>query len=298
MAHHHTHAHHHPEPGSRNILLAFWINSAFAVIELIGGFFTNSVAIMSDALHDFGDSLSLGLAWYFEKKSGRRRDEDYSYGYRRFSLLGALINSLILIVGSIFIIIESIERIARPETTDAAGMFFFALLGIVVNGVAMLRLRKGHSVNERVVSLHFLEDVLGWVAVLLGSIIMYFADVPVLDPVLSVLIACYILFNVYKNLGQAFRIILQGIPENVVTEDIKKDVLSTRGVEGIHDFHSWTMDGRYNILTIHLVLSNDLNREQTQMIKAEVRKKVKARNIHHVTIETELTSEPCAYKEC
>lgn len=161
----HDHAHHHLDleaaGSSRNIAVAFWINTVFALIEIVGGFYTNSMAILSDAVHDLGDSLSLGFAYYFQKKSLQKRDETYTYGYRRFSLLGAFINSAILIVGSAFIIQESLSRFYDPQQPDARGMLVLAILGIAVNGYAMLRLRRGGSINERVVGLHFVEDVLG-----------------------------------------------------------------------------------------------------------------------------------------
>ncbi len=253
---------------------------------------------MSDALHDFGDSLSLGLAHYFEKKSARTRDQTFSYGYKRFSLLGAFINSLVLIVGSVFIIREAFERLFHPEEVNAKGMLLLALIGVGVNLIAMLRLRRGTSINERVVALHFLEDVLGWAAVLIASIIMIFAYVPVLDPILSILIAGFILFNVYKNLKQAFFILLQGIPENVNMEDIRRRLTNIPEIKSVHDIHSWSMDGRYNIMTVHVVLPAETSLEQANKIKDQIRQQLKDQNIHHITIETEMEGEPCTLKDC
>ena len=200
----HNHHHHSHGSSTENIAVAFFLNLAFTIIEFIGGFYTNSLAIMSDALHDLGDSLSLGLSWYFQKKSTKRANKKYSYGYKRFSLLGAVINSIVLVIGSVFIIKEAIPRIINPENADAKGMMWLAVLGIIVNGAAVLKLKKGTSINERVVSLHLLEDVLGWVVVLLASIVMQFWDVPVLDPVLSIAIAGFVLFNVYINFKVSF----------------------------------------------------------------------------------------------
>jgi cobalt-zinc-cadmium efflux system protein len=296
MAHNHHHSHNH-HSGRQNISLAFWVNSGFALLELVGGFYTNSVAIMSDALHDFGDSLSLGLAYYFQKKSSGTRDAAYSYGYKRFSLLGAILNAMILIIGSVFILEEALKRIADPEPAHAQGMFVLALLGVGVNTFAMLRLRRGASISERVVSLHFLEDVLGWVAVLIGSMVMMFVSVPVLDPILSVAIAGYILFNVYKSLRQATRIILQRIPENVDIEAIEKIIRSVPGVAGVHDLHTWSMDGQYNIMTVHVAI-RPTSFEQSNHLKKEIRQKLSTMNIQHLTVETELEGDPCAFKEC
>jgi cobalt-zinc-cadmium efflux system protein len=295
----HDHGHHHDHQQSKgNIKVAIWLNTGFAILELIGGFYTNSVAILSDALHDFGDSLSLTLAYFFEKKSGQVRDDNFSYGYKRFSLIGAFVNSLVLVVGSVFIIREAIRRLAHPENADARGMLVLAILGIAVNTVAMLRLRKGSSINERVISLHFVEDILGWIAVLIGSIVMLFADVPALDPLLSMLIAGFILFNVYKNLRQAFRIILQGIPQNVDMNEVKQKISAMAGVIGIHDIHTWTMDGRYNIMTLHLVLKKETTLEQAESIKKEIRHLAEHQNIQHLTIETEMEGQACALEDC
>ena len=173
----------------KNIGYAFFLNFGFTIIEIIGGFLTNSVAILTDAVHDFGDSISLGLAWYLQKVSKKGSDHKYSYGYKRFSLLGAIINSVILLVGSVFILSETIPRILEPQTPDVKGMFILAILGIIVNGAAVIRLRTGNTINEKVVSLHLWEDVLGWVAILIGSVMMYFFDIPIIDPILSILIS-------------------------------------------------------------------------------------------------------------
>ena len=296
MSHNHSHSHdHHHHHAVGNIKVAFWLNTGFALLELVGGLYTNSVAILADSLHDFGDSLSLGLSYYFQKKSAQQRDEAFSYGYKRFSLLGAFINSMILIVGSVFVLQEIIGRLAHPEPSDARGMLLFALLGVTVNGIAMLRLQKGTSINERVVSLHFLEDILGWVAVLIGSIVMLFFDVPLLDPILSLLITLFILFNVYRNLKAAFRIILQGVPENVDITAIRQKLLSLAGVKDVHDLRVWTMDGLYNVLTLHVV-TDEQTVQQAEQIKQKVRHELQHLNVAHTTIEIEANGNHCELK--
>lgn len=297
MEHRHGHHSHHHDAGTRNLTTAFWINTLFAAIELVGGFYTNSVAILSDALHDFGDSLSLGLAYIFQRKSLRTRDASYSYGYKRFSLVGAVANAVILIVGSAFIIEESVARLFNPVQPDARGMLAIAVLGLVANGIALIRLRRGHSLNERVVALHFIEDVLGWSAVLIGSIVMMFADVPILDPLLSIGIAVFILYNAYRNLRQSFRIILQGIPENVDMDSVQEKILDVPGVTGVHDLHTWSMDGQYNIMTVHVTV-READFSESNAIKKEIRKRLGNMNIQHLTIETEIEGDPCAFLEC
>lgn len=296
MGHNHSHHHHHSvdeNDSPRNIVVAFWLNTFFAALEIAGGFYTNSMAILSDAVHDLGDSLSLGFAYYFQKKSKQRKDHQYTYGYQRFSLLGAFINSMILIVSSVFIIRESITRFFEPVQPDAQGMVILAIIGIAVNGYAMLRLRKGGSINERVVALHFVEDVLGWVAVLVGSIVMMFADIPILDPILSLLIAAYILYNVFKNLKATFLIFLQRRPESVDEDAIRKQILSVPGVKGLHDLHYWTMDGRYNVMTLHVVVDRNQSVNEREKIKRDVKHSLQHLDIQHATVEIESEDENC-----
>ncbi|MDN5200863.1 cation diffusion facilitator family transporter [Fulvivirgaceae bacterium BMA10] len=295
MGHHHGHDHDH---SVSNIKVAFFLNLGFTLIEIIGGIYTNSLAILSDALHDLGDSLSLGLSWYFQKLSGRKRDQSFSYGYKRFSLMGAVINSIVLIIGSIFIIREAIPRIIQPESVNSQGMLILAIFGILVNGAAVLKLRKGDSINERVVSLHLLEDVLGWVAVLIASIVMIFTDVPVLDPILSLLIALYVLFNVYKNLKTSLKIILQGIPENANINGIKTKLESIEDILNVHDIHLWSLDGHYHILTVHLVVPGTKSMDALVSIKQEVKSCLSKENIKHVTIEFETEEEYCELEDC
>jgi cobalt-zinc-cadmium efflux system protein len=296
MAHnhgHHGHHHHTQSDDPSHIATAFWLNTGFAVLEIVGGFYTNSVAILSDAVHDFGDSLSLGLAWYFHRKSRQKGDEKFNYGYRRFSLLGAFINAFILIISSTFIIRESVARLFEPEAPNAQGMLVLAVVGISVNGYALLRLRRGGSINERVVALHFVEDVLGWVAVLIGAIVMTFSEVPILDPLLSLAIACYILFNVYKNLKATFLILLQGRPESIDEQQIRKRILAISGVKGVHDLHFWTMDGQYNVMTLHVVVDDRQSVDQREKIKKEVKHELQHLEIQHSTVEIESENARC-----
>jgi cobalt-zinc-cadmium efflux system protein len=298
MGHNHHHGHHH---STENIKSAFFLNLAFTIVEIIGGFYTNSLAIMSDAVHDLGDSLSLGMSWYFQKLSNKSANKKYSYGYGRFSLLGAIINSIVLIVGSVFIISEAIPRIINPEYADAKGMMWLAILGIIVNGVAVLKLKRGSSINERVVSLHLFEDVLGWFAVLIASIIMQFWDVPILDPILSLVIAGYVLFNVYKNIKEAFKIILQGVPNEISSDEIKKQIiLHIDEVGDIHDCHIWTLDGEYHIATIHITIKEKaFSWQKSKEVKEKI-KKLLHDNFHleHVTLELESILEDCDYNNC
>ncbi len=295
-SHSHTHNHAHGKEGKSRIGLAFFLNLSFSVVEMVGGMLTNSVAILSDAVHDIGDSVSLASAWYFQRLSKRGRSPRYTYGYKRFSLLGAIINSVVLIVGSVYIIAEAIPRFLVPEETSARGMFLLAILGIVVNGIAALGTRRGASVNERVVSLHLLEDVLGWAAVLIGSVVMHFTGWTIIDPILSLAVACFVMINVYRNVRQVLRILLQGTPSEIEQEYIVEVLMKMDNVKAVHDLHLWSLDESYHILTAHIVLDGPQSMSQLAGLKKEVRSALRKEGIAHATIEFELADEECDFE--
>jgi cobalt-zinc-cadmium efflux system protein len=289
---------HHDHADVKNIKVAFFLNLSFTIFEIIGGFYTNSIAILSDAVHDLGDSLSLGLAWYFQKMAKKGSNASYSYGYKRFSLLGAIINSIVLVVGSIFILTAAIPRLFNPEETHVEGMFILAIVGVLVNGAAVFRLRKGDSINEKVVSLHLLEDVLGWLAILVGSVIMYFFDAPIIDPIMSVGIAFFVLYNVFKNIRQTMRIILQGTPDEVDIANIANQLQHIKDIENVHDLHIWSIDGEYNVLTVHVVLTSEQTLYKLAELKATIRDVLSEKGIQHATIEFETADEKCCFEKC
>jgi len=294
------HAHHH-HPGHedvKNIKVAFFLNFFFTIIEFVGGLMTNSVAILSDAVHDLGDSFSLGISWYFQRVSKKPSTKEYTYGYKRFSLLGAVVNSVVLLVGSVVILMNAIPRLFHPEQPDVKGMLLLAVLGVVVNGLAVLRLRKGSSINERVVSLHLLEDVLGWITVLLGAVVMYFVDAPIIDPLLSVGISLFILYNVYRNIRQSLHIILQGSPAAVDMEEVKRSIVTMDSVRSVHDLHAWSVDGQYNVLTIHVLLQRAQPMAELRPLKAEIRDTLLKLGVQHSTIEFEIPDEDCDMEGC
>ena len=294
--HFHTHSHHHDS--TSNIRLAFFLNLAFTIIEIIGGFLTNSIAILADALHDFGDSLSLGLSWGLDKYSKKKRTSRFSYGYKRFSLLAALINSIVLIIGSIFILFKIIPRLISSEPSNATGMILLAILGILVNGIAVLKLKKGSSLNERVVSWHLLEDVLGWIAVLIVGTINIFVSIPILDPLLAIIFTLIILYNILKNLKSISLIFLQRIPHGISAEEVQKKIESIKEVISTHDIHIWSLDGEQNILTIHVVINKSLSLSKLYNLKKKIRKITSSFDIQHDTIEFETENECCSLEGC
>ncbi|GMQ25446.1 cation diffusion facilitator family transporter [Algoriphagus sp. oki45] len=287
------HHHHHGDTSEKNLRTAFFLNLAFTVLEFFGGIWVNSVAIISDAIHDLGDSISLGTSWYLQRYSKKSPSKTFSFGYRRFSLLGALINALILILGSVFVIREAILRILSPEASNAQGMFFFALLGVAVNGYAAWKLHGGKTLNEKVITWHLLEDVLGWAAVLLVSVILLFFPNPYLDPALSLLITSYILWNVGKRLKETLFLFLQGHPLDIDQSEIEQKILQIPQVQSIHHTHIWSLDGEHHVFTTHVRLRAISEIDKIQKVKSDLKRIMKQYPFEHYTIETELENEEC-----
>lgn len=296
MAHDHSHNHEHKSVA--NLKMAFWLNAVFALIEIAGGIFTNSIAILSDAFHDLGDSVALGLAWYFQRISTKKRDDTYTYGYKRYSLVGAGLSAVILLIGSVIIIFKAIPRLITPEPVHTQGMMYLAIIGIIINGLAMFRLKSGHSQNEKVISIHLLEDVLGWVAVLIASIVMKFYDIPILDPLLSLIITAFILFRVFGNMRQTFRIFMQATPSEEQVDHFRSILASVNGILDVHDMHFWTMDGTYNVASLHVSVDPDLSLSETEIIKMAVRNILEKEGFAHSTIEIEPVGKLCELHDC
>ena len=292
MGHHHHHGHeHHDHSDTKNLATAFFLNLIFTIIEIIGGLWTNSVAILADAIHDLGDSLSLGLAWYLQNVSKKDPSSSFTYGYRRFSLLGAILTALILIIGGLIVIYESVPRLIHMEETNAGGMIGLAILGILVNGLAVWRTRSGKSMNEQMVSWHLLEDVLGWVAVLIGALIMFFFDAPFIDPILSIGITLWVMYNVVHQLIKAVKIVLQAAPDEIDQVEIRTALLDLRGVDAVHHLHLWSLDGLKVIMSVHVQTSMRGDLASLQSLKADIRARLHSFGIDHVTIEMEAEGE-------
>lgn len=308
MSHHHSHSHghhhhHHHDHGgeggvSEGIRSAFWLNLIFAVIEIAGGILTNSYAILSDAFHDLGDTAAIGLSFILEKVSLKKRDRTFSYGYKRVSLLAGLLSTMILLTGSLFIIHGAVNRLIQPGEVNSAGMFLIAILGVAVNGAAFFKLKGEDKANAKAVRLHLLEDVLGWVAVIIGSVIIYFTGFTWIDPLLSLMISVYILYNAAINLTSFTKIFLQGTPTGLDEEKLVKKLGAIQGVESLHDLHIWSMDGSYNIMSVHLVVKEDLGREETLRIRTAAREVARNFGVSHDTIEIGYCNEDCEFINC
>lgn len=276
----------------KNILLAFILNLSFSIIEFFGGLFTNSIAILSDSLHDLGDALSIGISFFLEKKSKRKADNTYTYGYVRYSVLGGVITTSILLIGSILVIIGAIKRLLNPTEINYDGMIIFAIIGVILNSLAAYVTRDGDSINQKSVNLHMVEDVLGWIVVLIGAIIMNFTDIKILDSIMSIGVSLFILINALKNLKQVLDIFLEKIPKDVDLKELKEHLLAIKGVDDIHHIHIWSIDGFHNYATMHIVTKvKDISK-----IKKEIREELEEHNICHAILETE--EDLCDDIEC
>ena len=280
----------------KRVRFAAFLNLAFTIIELIGGFWTNSLAILSDALHDFGDSVALFASWVLERGARKSPDVNRTYGYQRLSLFSAFFAGSILVGGSIVIILQAIPRLFNPEPVNSFGMVGMAIIGILLNGAGFFLLKKGESLNEEVLSWHLLEDVIGWVAILVGGIIIYIWEIYIIDPILTIGLAIAILYLVAKSLKEAFNILLQGVPKHINLDKVKRDITSIKGVIAVHDIHVWSLEGETDILTAHIVVEETMLKtpDQTRRIIKEI---LKTHHIEHSTIEME-SKEFCSGIEC
>ncbi len=280
----------------KNIKISVFLNIAFTIIEIIGGLWTNSLAILSDALHDFGDSVALIVALIAEKKAKKPADEKRTYGYQRLSLLSALFSGIVLIGGSLFILSKAIPRLLNPEHTNAPGMIGLAIVGIIVNGLGMWRLKQGQSQNEKVLSWHLMEDVLGWAVILIGGVIMYFWDNHIIDPIMTLGFSVFVLWGVLKNLKGTLNIFIQGVPEHIDLEKLKQSLLGINGIKNIHDIHIWSLEGETDIFSGHIVVEENIL-QQPNDIKKKIKQCLAKHHIEHSTIELE-NERFCSGIEC
>ena len=276
----------------KNILLAFILNISFAIFEFFGGLLTNSVAILSDAVHDLGDAISIGISYFMERKSNKKADNKYTYGYIRYSVLGSVFTITILLVGSILVIISSIKRIFNPVDINYDGMILFAIIGVILNFIAAYVTKDGDSINQKSVNLHMLEDVLGWIVVLLGSILMHFTNILILDSIMSIGVSLFIFIEAFKNLKKVIDLFLEKTPNGIDIETLRKCLIEIDGVDDIHHIHVWSIDGFNNYATMHIVTNVD----NISDLKKEIRNHLESYNICHSILETE--SEACSDIEC
>lgn len=277
----------------RSILLAFLLNLLFSLFEFAGGILTGSVAILSDALHDIADAATIGISYFLEKKSTKQPDEVYTYGYARFSVLGGAITALILLVGSGIVIYHALVRMVSPSPIHYDGMILFAVIGVCVNLCAAWITGKGESLNQKTVNLHMLEDVLGWAVVLVGAVVMRFTDIAILDPILSIGVALFIIVHAVRHLKEALCLFLEKAPSGIKVKEVKDHLCQIPGISDVHHIHLWSMDEHSNYATMHIVTNAD-----PVPTKEAVRKALHELGIGHVTLELEAENEHCHEKHC
>lgn len=275
--------HHHHKKAGENLAFVFFMNLTFNIIVIIGGLATNSMAILSDCIHDLADTISIALAWFLERIAQKDSSDKYSYGYQRFSILGAVIISVFVIIMAFVILNEAIPRLFAPEEVDAGGMLVVALIGIVFKSLSVYRLHQGETFNEKAILLHQLGDVFEWIAILVLSLVLMFWDgAPYLDPFVSIAIALWLIFNLGRNLIKSIQVLLQKTPDNFDVDEFRSSINAIDGVTAIDDFHVWSLDGIDSILTVKVSIDNW---EMQEEIKKEIYAIASKYHIVDITIE-------------
>ncbi len=275
--------HHHHKKAGQNLAFVFFMNLTFNIIVIVGGLATNSMAILADCIHDLSDTISIALAWTLEKVSQKDSNEKYSYGYQRFSILGAVIISVFVIVMAFVILSEAIPLLFSPEDVDAEGMLLVAVVGIIFKSVSVYRLHGGETFNEKAILFHQLGDVFEWVAILVLSIVlMFWKGAPYLDPFVSIGIALWLIFNLGRNLYKSLEVLLQKTPDNFDIEEFKSQIMAIDGIMAIENFHVWSLDGIDSVMTLKVKADFGKNAEE---IKEEIHDISKEYHIVDITIE-------------
>ena len=280
-----------------NIKIAFLLNLAFSIVEAIGGILTNSISIISDSLHNLGDSITIGINYIFEKKSKKLPNKEYSYGYLRYTMLGSLIASFILLVGSVVIIYNVVPRLIKPLSVNYDAMIIFGIFGLLINLYATIKIMRSKEKDKKI-NTHMIEDTVIWLFILTGSICIKVFDTVIIDPILSLLIAVYILYQVYKYMKNIYNIFMEKVPKNVKIDEIKKDIEENENIDNVHHIHIWSMDGVNNYMTAHIHLNKVLSEEEIIKTKNDVKNKLMEDKINHITLEVEYFNERCDSSKC
>lgn len=270
------------------VWVAFFLNLSYAIVEFIAGGIFGSSAVLADSVHDLGDAIAIGISAFLETISNREEDRQYTLGYKRFSLLGALVTAVILITGSILVILENIAKIFHPQSVNDEGIFWLGIIAITINVLASLVIRKGQTKNESILSLHFLEDTLGWVAVILMAIVLRFTDWYILDPLLSIAISFFILSKALPRFWSTLKIFLDAVPEGVDIQKIKTDLAELDHVASINQLNLWTMDGLEKNAIVHVCLKE---MEHMETCKESIRIFLKDCGFQNITIEVDVDLE-------
>ena len=270
------------------VWLAFFLNLSYAIVEFIAGGIFGSSAVLADSVHDLGDAIAIGVSAFLETISNREEDSHYTLGYKRFSLLGALVTAVILMTGSVLVILENITKLFHPQPVNDEGILWLGIIAVSINVLASLVVRKRKTKNESILSLHFLEDTLGWVAVILMAIVLRFTDWYILDPLLSLVISIFILSKAIPRFWSTLKIFLDAVPEGVDIKQVKSDLEQLDHVASINQLNLWTMDGLEKNAIVHVCLKEI---EQMELCKESIRSKLKDCGFQNVTIEVDADLE-------
>ena len=269
---------------NRAVWLAFFLNLSFTIVEFIAGGVFGSSTVLADSVHDLGDAIAIGLSAYLETISNREEDSHYTLGYKRFSLLGALITAVILITGSVLVILENITKIFHLQPINDKGILWLGIIAISVNVLASLVIRKGQTKSESILSLHFLEDILGWLAVILMAIILRFTDWYILDPLLSLVISFFILSKAIPRFWSTLKIFLDAVPEGVDIKQVKSRLEQLDYVASVNQLNLWTMDGLEKNAIIHVCLEDV---KHMDVCKESIRDLLKDCGFQNISIEVD-----------
>ncbi|MBR7049978.1 MAG: cation transporter [Methanobrevibacter sp.] len=277
--------HHHHKKAGENLAFVFFINLAFNIVVIAAAIATNSMAILADFIHDASDTISIALAWFLEHVAQRDSTDKYSYGYQRFSILGAVIISIFVIIMAFVILSEAIPRLFAPEGVDAGGMLAVAIVGIVFKFVSVYRLHKGETYNEKAIFFHQLGDIFEWVAILILSLVlMFWEGAQYLDPFVSIGIALWLIFNLGRNLYKSIEVLLQKTPDYFDVDEFRQSIENIEGVNAIDDFHIWSLDGIDSVMTLKVDV--DFGKDVGE-IKKEIYAISKKYHVVDITIELE-----------
>lgn len=277
--------HHHHKKAGENLAFVFFMNLTFNIIVIIGGLATNSMAILADCIHDLADTISIALAWALEKISQKDSSEKYSYGYQRFSILGAVIISVFVIIMAFIILQEAIPRLFSPAEVDAGGMLIIAVVGLVFKSLSVYRLHKGETFNEKAIFIHQLGDIFEWLTILILSVVLMFWDgAPYLDPFVSIGIALWLIFNLGRNLYKSWEVLLHKTPDYFDVDEFKNSIMKINGVNAIDDFHIWSLDGIDSVMTLKVDVDFD---QDVGEIKKQIYSISSKYHVVDITIEFE-----------
>ncbi len=301
--HGHSHSHSHGSSGHHHfhfdidkdstsrLTFVLLLNLGFAIFELGGALWTQSLSVFADAVHDFGDALALGFAIWMQYMALKKPDALFTYGYARRNVLSALALGSVLLISSAFVLKEALSRINDPAEPHGAGMLLLAILGFSVNAWAVLRMKDSRGVNQAMIRLHLIEDCLGWGAVLIGSLLIIAFKWYWVDPALAIIISLFILKNVYVTLQSSFDILLQRAPKGLTTSALTESLKDIPGLVEVHDLHLWTLDGEKHVVTLHAVHSVAANEQAS--LKEKIRERLGHLAPIHATIELEDCGEAC-----